>query len=145
MGYRRIAGASKREGREMTADPQFDDLVSLERGEVDRRIYSDPAIYELEMEMIFGRAWLFLCHESQIPHGGDFFEAPMGKDNVLVVRQRDGSIKALLNTCTHRGNAVCRADEGNTKNFMCTYHGWTFDLAGKLIGVPGLENLYHND
>lgn len=120
-------------------------FVSVERGEVDRRIFSDPDIFEAEMELIFGRAWLFLCHETQIPKPGDFFEAPMGKDHVLVVRQRDGGIKALLNTCTHRGNAVCRADEGNTKNFMCTYHGWTFDLGGKLIGVPGLENLYHNE
>lgn len=119
--------------------------VDVEKAEIDRRIFSDPEIFELEMELIFGRAWLFVCHETQIPNPGDFFEAPMGKDNVLVVRQRDRSIKALLNTCTHRGNAVCRAEEGNTKNFMCTYHGWTFDLAGKLVGVPGFENLYHGD
>ncbi|HEY1971947.1 MAG TPA: Rieske 2Fe-2S domain-containing protein [Pseudonocardia sp.] len=120
-------------------------LVSLERGEIDRRMFSDPEIFELEMKQIFGRSWLFLCHESQIPKRGDFFEAPMGRDNVLVVRQRDGGIKGLLNTCAHRGNAVCRAEEGNAKNFMCTYHGWTYDLAGKLIGVPGLEELYHDD
>jgi 3-phenylpropionate/trans-cinnamate dioxygenase alpha subunit len=121
------------------------DLVSLERGEIDRRIFSDQVIFEQEMELIFGRSWLFLCHETQIRKPGDFFEAPMGKDNVLVVRQRDGGIKGLLNTCTHRGNAVCRAEEGNTKNFMCTYHGWTFALDGELIGVPGFENLYHSE
>jgi 3-phenylpropionate/trans-cinnamate dioxygenase alpha subunit len=120
-------------------------FVSIERGEVDRRIFSDPDIFDREMALIFGRAWLFLCHESQIPRAGDFFEAPMGRDHVLVVRQRDNSIKVLLNTCTHRGNAVCRADEGNTKNFMCTYHGWTFGLDGELIGVPGFENLYHSE
>ena len=120
-------------------------LVSLERGEIDRRIFSDPDIFEEEMRHIFGRSWLFLCHGSQIPKRGDFFEAPMGRDNVLVVRQRDGGIKGLLNTCAHRGNAVCRAEEGNAKNFMCTYHGWTYDIAGKLVGVPGLDELYHND
>src|SRR6478609_9692741 len=76
-----------------------DDVVSVERGEIDRRIYSDEEIFEQEMELIFGRAWLFLCHETQIRNPGDFFEAPMGRDNVLVVRQKDGSIKALLNTC----------------------------------------------
>lgn len=121
---------------------RVDDLVSIERGEIDRRIFSDPDIFEQEMELIFGRAWQFLCHESQIPDTGDFFEAPIGRDNVLVVRQSDGGIKGLLNTCMHRGNAVCRAEEGNTRNFMCTYHGWTYDLAGNLIGVPGLMELY---
>ena len=120
----------------------IDDFVSLERGEVDRRIYSDPAIFELEMERIFGRAWLFLCHESQIPEAGDFFAAVMGRDNVLVVRQKDGSIKAMLNTCAHRGNAVCRADEGNAKNFLCTYHGWSYGIDGRLLGIPGYKNFY---
>jgi 3-phenylpropionate/trans-cinnamate dioxygenase alpha subunit len=124
---------------------KLSELVSLERGEIDRRIFSDPAIFEMEIKEIFGRSWLFLCHETQIPKRGDFFEAPMGRDNVLVVRQRDGGIKGLLNTCAHRGNAVCRAEEGNAKNFMCTYHGWTYDLSGKLIGVPGLDELYHNE
>src|ERR1700722_15795642 len=120
-----------------------DELVSVERGELDRRIFSDPEIFELEMENLFGRAWLFVAHESMIPKPGDFFEAPMGKDDVLIVRQRDGSLKGLVNSCMHRGNAVCRADEGNVKNFMCTYHGWTYDMSGKLVGVPGFENLYH--
>jgi phenylpropionate dioxygenase-like ring-hydroxylating dioxygenase large terminal subunit len=120
-------------------------LVSLERGEIDRAIFSDADLFELEMDLIFGRGWLFLCHESQIRKPGDFFESVMGRDNVLVVRQKEGSIKALLNTCPHRGNAVCRAEEGNTKNFMCTYHGWTFDLAGNLVGVPGLTEYYRNE
>ena len=120
----------------------IDDLVSLERGEVDRRIYSDPAIFEREMEQIFGRAWLFLCHESQIPEPGDFFVSVMGRDNVLVVRQKDRSIRAMLNTCVHRGNAVCRAEEGNAKGFLCTYHGWSYGIDGRLVGVPGYRNFY---
>lgn len=123
----------------------LESLVNVETGELDRRIFSDEEIYDLEMKNIFGRAWLFLCHETQIPKKGDFFEAPMGKDNVLVVRQRDGGIKAMLNTCTHRGNAVCRAEEGNVRNFMCTYHGWTFGLDGELVGVPGMADFYHDD
>ena len=123
----------------------FDDLVSLERGEIDRRIYSDPEIFELEMERIFGRAWLFLCHESQIPESGDFFQSVMGRDNVLVVRQKDGSVRALLNTCAHRGNAVCRAEEGNAKSFLCTYHGWSYGIDGTLKGVPGFKNFYDGE
>jgi phenylpropionate dioxygenase-like ring-hydroxylating dioxygenase large terminal subunit len=119
-----------------------DQLVSLERGEVDRRVYSDPEIFELEMERIFGRAWLFLCHESQIPNPGDFFQSVMGRDNVLVVRQKDGSVRAVLNTCAHRGNAVCRAEEGNARSFLCTYHGWSYGIDGCLKGVPGFKNFY---
>ena len=121
---------------------EVDELVSLEGGEVDRRIYTDPAIFELEMQRIFARSWLFLCHESQIPEPGDFFQSVMGRDNVLVVRQRDGSIKAMLNTCAHRGNAVCRAEEGNAKNFLCTYHGWSYGIDGRLNGVPGFKTFY---
>jgi 3-phenylpropionate/trans-cinnamate dioxygenase alpha subunit len=123
----------------------FDDFVSLERGEVDRRIYSDPEIFELEMERIFARAWLFLCHETQIPEPGDFFQSVMGRDNVLVVRQKDGTVKALLNTCAHRGNAVCRAEEGNAKSFLCTYHGWSYGIDGALKGVPGFKNFYDGE
>ena len=97
---------------------EIDELVSLERGEIDRRIYSDPRIFELEMQRIFARSWLFLCHESQIPEPGDFFQSVMGRDDVLVVRQRDGSIKAMLNTCAHRGNAVCRAEKATPRIFV---------------------------
>lgn len=123
----------------------IDEWVSLERGEVQRCIYSDPEIFELEMEQIFGRAWLFLCHASQLPHVGDFFESVMGRDNVLVVRQKDRSLKALLNTCAHRGNAVCRAEEGNAKSFLCTYHGWSYGIDGRLKGVPGYKTFYDGE
>jgi phenylpropionate dioxygenase-like ring-hydroxylating dioxygenase large terminal subunit len=123
----------------------IDEWVSIERGEIDRRIYSDDAIFEQEMEQIFGRAWLFLCHESQISKPGDFFQSVMGRDNVLVVRQKDQSISAMLNTCAHRGNAVCRADEGNARSFLCTYHGWSYGIDGTLKGVPGFKNFYDGE
>lgn len=125
-----------------SAFDHLEDLVSLERGEVDRRVYVDQEIFDEEMRRIFGRAWLFLCHETQIPDAGDFFEAAMGQDNVLVVRQKDGSIRAFLNSCPHRGNAVCRAEEGNVRSFLCTYHGWSFGIDGSLKGVPGYKEFY---
>jgi len=120
-------------------------LVDHEKGLVDRRIFYDPDIYQLEMEQIFARSWLFMCHESQIPNPGDFFLNFMGEDRVIVVRNNEGGINVLVNSCRHRGNAVCRADEGHATSFMCTYHGWTYDLKGALVGVPGFKEVYHEE
>lgn len=121
-------------------------LVDAEKGYVNPEIYTSDEIYQLELEKVFGRCWLFLAHDSMIPKPGDFIQTYMGEDPVLVVRQKDMSIKAFLNQCRHRGMRICRADVGNLKAFTCTYHGWTYDTAGKLINVPfaplaGLENL----
>lgn len=118
-------------------------MVDKDRGTVDRRMFSDPEIYGVEIEHIFARAWNFMAHETQIPKPGDFFTTFIGEDRVIVVRDKNGDIQVFLNTCRHRGNAVCRAEEGHTSSFMCTYHGWTYDLQGNLIGVPGLKELYH--
>ena len=126
----------------MATTYDFDQLVQLQHGAIDRRVYSDADVFELEMTRIFGRAWILLCHETQIRQPGDFFESVIGRDNVLVVRQKDGSIKGLLNTCLHRGNAVCRAEEGNAKGFLCTYHGWSYGIDGRLTGVPGYRDFY---
>ena len=118
--------------------------VDFENGLVDRRIFSDPDIYRLEMEHIFGRVWNFVCHESQIPTPGDFFMSMIGDEEVIVVRGRDQAINVLLNSCPHRGNTVCRAELGHAHSFLCSYHGWNFDLDGRLVAVPG-EARYYRD
>ena len=120
-------------------------LVDTEKGTVDRRIFSDQDIYELELERIFARAWNFMAHDSQIPNPGDFFMTFIGEDRVIVVRDNDGNPQILVNSCRHRGNAICRADEGHSTSFMCTYHGWTYDLKGNLVGVPGFKEVYHEE
>lgn len=122
--------------------PSFGAYVDNENGTVAREIFSDEAIYQLEQERIFARCWNFMCHETQIPKTGDFFQAYIGEEAVIVARDKSGNVQVLLNSCRHRGNAVCRAEAGNTRSFLCTYHGWTYDLEGKLIGVPGYKNMY---
>lgn len=116
--------------------------VNPETGQVDRRIFSDPDVYQLELERIFARSWNFVCHESQLPDSGSFFLNYIGEDQVIAVRDRDKEIHVLLNSCPHRGNTVCRAELGRTRSFFCAYHGWNFDLDGKLISVPGEEDYY---
>lgn len=110
--------------------------LDLERGVLDRRIWSDEALYQQELRRVFAPSWLFLAHESQLDKPGDFVTTYMGEDPVIVVRGKDRRVRAFLNTCRHRGMRLCRADAGATKKFTCSYHGWAYDLDGSLVNVP---------
>jgi nitrite reductase/ring-hydroxylating ferredoxin subunit len=117
-------------------------IIDATTGKLDRRIFSDQAVYDDEMERIFGRAWLMIGHESLVPAPDDFFHTYMGEDPVILTRDGQGRLHALLNMCRHRGNRVVRCDDGNAKRFMCTYHGWTYRNDGALEYIPGEAEAY---
>src|SRR5690242_10930152 len=119
-----------------TTSTESKPLVDTERGLVDRAIFVDPVIYQQELEQLFARCWLFLGHESQVAKPGQFVTTFMGEDGVIVTRDAHGQLHGLLNSCRHRGNRVCRLEEGRGSSFVCTYHGWTYGLDGQLISVP---------
>jgi phenylpropionate dioxygenase-like ring-hydroxylating dioxygenase large terminal subunit len=121
-------------------------LVDTANGTISAAVYSHPDIYEEELEKVFARMWLFVGHESQIPRSGDFVRSRMGGEQVIVTRGRDNKIYVLLNSCPHRGNMVCRYDEGHGLAFQCSFHGWTFGSDGRLINLPpGMEEDYAVD
>jgi 3-phenylpropionate/trans-cinnamate dioxygenase alpha subunit len=119
--------------------------MDKETGLIDSSIFADEQIYQQELERIFGRAWLFISHVSLLPNSNDFFLTYMGEDPVILTRDSKGELHAFLNMCRHRGNRIVRADDGNAKNFMCAYHGWTYSNEGKLVSVPGLQEAYYGE
>src|SRR5438132_13955344 len=83
-------------------------------------------------------------HESLVAAVDDFFHTYMGEDPVILTRDGEGRLHALLNMCRHRGNRVVRCDDGNAKRFMCSYHGWTYRNDGSLEHVPGETEAYYD-
>jgi benzoate/toluate 1,2-dioxygenase subunit alpha len=104
---------------------------------VHRSLYLDRGIFDLEMERIFARGWLYVAHESQVPNAGDFFASTIGQQPVLLVRHTDGRVYVIHNRCGHRGALVCNEPFGNTgRSFRCAYHGWSFKTNGELLAAP---------
>ena len=107
----------------------------IEPGRVHRDVYTDPELFELEMERIFGRAWIFVGHDSQIPNPGDYITTEIGRQPVILIRHKDASARVLLNRCSHRGAKVLNDASGNAKSLICLYHGWSFGTDGACLGV----------
>jgi len=124
---------------ELHRDIDVSGLVDSDGGLLDRAVFTDPQIYRQELRRIFASSWLFLAHEDQFHRPGDFFTTYMGEDPIIVTIDKNRRIRAFLNSCRHRGARVCRADYGATRSFTCTYHGWAYDLEGKLVSVPNKD------
>jgi phenylpropionate dioxygenase-like ring-hydroxylating dioxygenase large terminal subunit len=108
----------------------------VQPGRVHRQIYTDPAIFEIELERIFGAAWIYIGHESQVKNPGDYFATRIGRKPVMLVRDSDGRVHVIHNQCAHRGSLVVATERGNAAEFTCCYHGWTYHLDGRLKRVP---------
>jgi len=99
------------------------------------RVYTDPAIFEDELDKIFSRGWVYVGHASEIPNPGDFRVTDIGRQSVIMVRDDEGQVRLLMNRCAHRANAVCQVERGNARMFRCAYHGWTYRNNGELASV----------
>ncbi|MBI3247368.1 MAG: Rieske 2Fe-2S domain-containing protein [Deltaproteobacteria bacterium] len=106
---------------------------------VNRQAFTSQEILELEHRRVFERCWIYAGHESEVAQPGDFRARRVAGRPVILIRGDDGQVRVLLNTCTHRGALVCRAQSGTARSFQCAYHAWTFNSRGELVGVPGEE------
>ena len=129
-----------------TIDRPLRELFDPVKGTIDREIYINAAIYQQELEQIWGRCWILLGHESMVPNPGDFVVCRMGEEEVIMVRDRkDKKVHAFLNSCRHKGMKVCRYDDGNTLVFTCPFHGWSYDTDGRLVGVAYYADAYNGE
>ncbi|MBP1849090.1 aromatic ring-hydroxylating oxygenase subunit alpha [Rhizobium halophytocola] len=100
---------------------------------LEQPFYIDQDYFKLDMEMIWYRDWLFIGHDCEVPKAGNYFTTQIGDYPVVIVRGRDGQIRAFHNTCRHRGHRVCTQDRGASAKLVCPYHNWTYDLDGSLV------------
>jgi nitrite reductase/ring-hydroxylating ferredoxin subunit len=102
---------------------------------VDNRVYHDQRTFDLEVENIFYRSWLFVAHESEIANSGDFVTTTLFGNPLIINRDRDNQIHAFLNVCRHRGSVIVDEPKGHCSAFRCPYHFWVYSLTGELAGV----------
>lgn len=113
---------------------RWDELVRDDH--VHGSLYTDPAIYQAELQKIWYRTWVYVGHESEVPNPNDYVMKSIGPEPILMTRDKSGQINLLHNRCPHRGNRVCMTEKGNARSFTCPYHGWTFANDGALRGYP---------
>jgi len=104
--------------------------------------YTDENIFALEQQQIFEQLWFCAARGTDLPDPGSFRTVQIGRENVLLTRNRRGEVRAFFNVCRHRGAQLCTEETGQTKRaFQCPYHAWTYDLDGKLVAAPNLTKM----
>lgn len=99
---------------------------------LEREFYCSPAVFAHDLDNIWGENWIWAGHVSQVANAGDYIRFDFGLESVIVVRDRNGALRAHLNVCRHRGSRVCLEASGHTAFFSCPYHGWVYELDGSL-------------
>jgi phenylpropionate dioxygenase-like ring-hydroxylating dioxygenase large terminal subunit len=124
--------------------PSNEDLAGLGTAPIPAGPYYRAEYFELEREAVFRRTWLQIGHESELPEPGCFIVRPVeiARASILLVRGRDGQIRAFHNVCTHRGTQLVDEASGKRPVFSCRYHGWSFGLDGELRSAPDFERFY---
>ena len=102
--------------------------------------YTSRAFFEKEQERMWTKVWLLLGRESELPSPGDWQMEPVGTEEILMVRQKDGRVKAFYNVCQHRGNPLVEDDQGSVKRFVCKYHSWAYLPDGTLNFAPDKDD-----
>src|SRR5690242_14056931 len=109
----------------------------VEDDRVHRDVYTDPEVFQLEMERLWSRAWIYVGHDSQVPNAGDYITVDIAAKPVIMVRHTDGTVRVLMNRCAHKGTKLVYDFAGNTgKTFRCPYHAWTYRTDGTLLNIP---------
>ena len=107
---------------------------------LEQPFYRDAGIFRRDMAKIVSRLWLYVAHVSEIPERGDYLLYDIGEESIVVVRGRDGEVRAFFNVCRHRGSRICLEAKGNVRALACPYHAWVYDLEGRLIGARGMAD-----
>jgi phenylpropionate dioxygenase-like ring-hydroxylating dioxygenase large terminal subunit len=116
----------------------------ITEGRYPLEITNDPELYRTELKRIFGRAWVYLGHTSELREPGDYARRYIGEDPFILTRDENGELHAFLDSCMHRGAQFCTAEKGNTSHFRCPYHGWTYRNDGSLQGMPHMGEAYQD-
>lgn len=103
--------------------------------------YTDPAILDLERKAVFHATWQAVGRIDQVAEPGSYFTADVAGLPVVVVRDESGVLRAFANVCRHRAARVVCFEQGTASRFRCRYHGWTYDLQGRLRGVPEFDGV----